>query len=60
MRKIQRLEDLEKEHQELLEKMGRSEAMEEQVQSFIDQGLLTLDDQGNPRVNAEAVLASEL
>jgi len=34
--------------------------MEEQVQSFIDKGLLTLDDQGNPQVNAEAVLASEL
>jgi len=30
-RKIQRLEDLEKEHLELQEKMQRNEAMEEQV-----------------------------
>ena len=58
-RKIQRLEDLEKEHLELQEKMQRNEAMEEQVQSFIDQGLLTLDNEGNPQVNVEAALASE-
>jgi len=39
--------------------MQRNEAMEEQVQSFIDQGLLTLDNEGNPQVNVEAALASE-
>jgi len=39
--------------------MQKSKAMEEQVQGFIDQGLLTLDNEGNPQVNVEAALASE-
>ena len=58
-RKIQKLEQLEQENAQLQQKVQASSQMEQQVQGFIDQGLLVMDDQGVPQLNAEAVLESE-
>jgi seryl-tRNA synthetase len=57
--KLKRLADLEQEHAALQEKVDHSEAVEQQVQGFINQGLLTFDQGGLPQINAEAVLASD-
>ena len=39
--------------------MEHSEAVENQVQGFINAGLLTIDQGGLPQINTEAVLASD-
>jgi hypothetical protein len=44
---------------DLQDRVEHSEAVENQVQGFINAGLLTMDQGGVPQINTEAVLASD-
>ena len=55
-RKIQRLEQLEKEHRELQQENVDNKVKIEHVQKLIDTGVIDLDDEGFPIMNADRVL----
>ena len=59
VRKIQRLEQLERDHSALQQRIDDSERIHQQVQGYMDQGLLVDDGNGNPIINAQAVINSE-
>ena len=58
-RKIAQLADLEASVREMKTKVARSEAQFDQVQSFINLGLIEMGEDGMPKVNVDSALPSE-